>query len=127
AENCLTTIGGLISSTFCCGAPSTSAAGEVTSAGVFSAGSAGGGGSGGSCAGADRAVLDLVSSDARIREIGGKTARFVLISPSGDFFAGRFRSISETLSGCGVAWPGTSGFFALLLRRLAGAGRGAPG
>jgi hypothetical protein len=39
-----------------------------------------------------------VSSDARIREIGGKTARFGFTSPSAIFLVGFFRSISETLS-----------------------------
>ena len=32
--------------------------------------------------GRGRATLAVASSDARIREIGGKTVRFVLISPS---------------------------------------------
>ena len=38
------------------------------------------------------------SSDARIREIGGKTARFGFTSLSAIFLVGFFRSISETLS-----------------------------
>src|SRR5438270_1237033 len=54
-----------------------------------------------------------VSSDARIREIGGSTVVFFLTSPSAIFFCGCFLSISETLStgvrgvaaafGCGFA------------------------
>src|SRR2546423_585235 len=39
-----------------------------------------------------------VSSDARIREIGGSTVVLFLISPSATFFCGCFLSISETLS-----------------------------
>jgi len=39
-----------------------------------------------------------VSSEARIREIGGKTARFDLGSPSSAFLLGLFRSMRETLS-----------------------------
>src|SRR5207237_2184945 len=39
-----------------------------------------------------------VSSEARMREIGGKTTRFGFTSPSSAFLVGFFRSISETLS-----------------------------
>lgn len=39
-----------------------------------------------------------VSSDARMREMGGKTTRFGLTSPSSAFLPGFFRSMSETLS-----------------------------
>jgi hypothetical protein len=41
--------------------------------------------------------------------MGGKTVRFDFISPSCDFFAGFFRSMSETLSGWGLACPETPG------------------
>src|SRR5262249_9791152 len=44
-----------------------------------------------------------VSTDARIREIGGRTVVFFLISPSAACFCGCFLSISETLS-TGVRW-----------------------
>jgi hypothetical protein len=39
-----------------------------------------------------------VSSEARIREIGGSTVVFFFASPSAIFFSGCFLSISETLS-----------------------------
>jgi hypothetical protein len=39
-----------------------------------------------------------VSSEARMREIGGKTARLGFTSPSSAFLLGFFRSMSETLS-----------------------------
>src|SRR2546423_7035555 len=71
------------------------------------------------------------SREARIREIGGRTVLFVLISPPSGFFCGAFLSISETVStlgrwegfGCGFSsggrWPdvfgddATGGGFAL--------------
>jgi hypothetical protein len=53
--------------------------------------------------------------------MGGRMVRFVFTSPSGDFFAGRFRSISETVSGCGVASREPSGFSGSLLSCFAGA------
>ena len=57
----------------------TSAGVKVTSAGGCSAGSGGGGSGEGTCAGGG---LEVASSDARIREIGGRTVRFVFVSPS---------------------------------------------
>jgi hypothetical protein len=59
--------------------------GDVSGAAVFSGGAALGGAGG-------------VSSDALIREIGGKTVRFGFTSPSSIFLVGFFRSMSETLS-----------------------------
>jgi hypothetical protein len=59
---------------------------EAGSAAVVFCGAAGFGDAGG------------VSKDARILEIGGKTARFGFASPSSAFLLGFFRSISETLS-----------------------------
>ena len=45
------------------------------------------------------------SRDARMREIGGRTVLFVLISPPSGFFCGAFLSISETVSTLG-RWEG---------------------
>jgi hypothetical protein len=59
--------------------------GDVSGAAVFSGGAALGGAGG-------------VSSDALIREIGGKTVRFGFTSPSSIFLVDFFRSMSETLS-----------------------------
>ena len=67
----------------------SSAGASAKSASGFS-GSAFGGSGGGGAIGA--------SIDARIREIGGKTAVFFLTSPSSDFFAGGCLSINETLA-----------------------------
>jgi hypothetical protein len=50
-----------------------------------------------------------VSRDARILEIGGKTARFGFVSPSWVFLLGFFRSISETLSASRTGCRGVSG------------------
>src|SRR5438876_6614765 len=58
--------------------------------------SVGGGGAGfGGAAG--------VSNDARMREIGGRTSRFVFTSPSSAFLRGFFLSMSEMLS---TSWRG---------------------
>jgi hypothetical protein len=64
--------------------PGTSVVGD--SAAALFGGGAGFGGVGG------------VSNEARMREIGGKTARFGFTSPSSAFLLGFFRSMSETLS-----------------------------
>ena len=56
----------------------------------------------------------VASSDARIREMGGKTARFVFTAPSSIFLRGFFLSISETLSAscrCAAAVAPGSAFF----------------
>jgi hypothetical protein len=103
----------LIRRTFCCGPASISAGAKSTSAGACFVGSGSGGSGEGNRAGG--AGFEVASSDARIREIGGRTVRFVLVSPSCVFFVGRFRSINETVSGCGVACPETSGFSDWLL------------
>ncbi len=55
-----------------------------------------------------------------MREIGGKTVRFGFISPSGNFFAGFFRSMSETLSEWGLACPEMPGFCGWVVRCLTG-------
>jgi hypothetical protein len=66
---------------------STTAAPSVVGAGV----------TGGAC-GFFNGGAAGVSKDARIREIGGSTVVFFLISPSVAFFCGCFLSISETVS-----------------------------
>ena len=94
---------------------SSSADGCVVASGVvFSPatvpGTSGGGGSAalfGGGAGFER--VGGVSSDARMREIGGKTARFGFASPSAVFLLGFFRSISETLSASRVEGRALSG------------------
>jgi hypothetical protein len=62
-----------------------------------------------------------VSSEARMREIGGKTARFGFASPSSAFLVGFFRSMSETLSASRLEGRagGASGFEAGALRGFA--------
>lgn len=55
-------------------------------------------GAGGGCAFFGGGGAVGVSSDARIREIGGSTVVFFFVSPSVIFFSGCFLSISETLS-----------------------------
>ncbi len=50
-----------------------------------------------------------VSSEARMREIGGKTVRFGFTSPSSVFFLGFFRSMSETLSASRLEGGAVSG------------------
>jgi len=50
-----------------------------------------------------------VSSEARMREIGGKTVRFGFTSPSSAFLPGFFRSMSETLSASWVESRAVSG------------------
>jgi len=73
----------------------TSGAGD-SGAAVF-AGGAGLGGDGGD------------SSEARMREIGGKTVRFGFTSPSSVFLLGLFRSMSETLSASRLEGRAVSG------------------
>ena len=50
-----------------------------------------------------------VSSEALMREIGGKTARFGFTSPASAFLLGFFLSMSETLSASRVEGPAVSG------------------
>ena len=94
---------------------SSSADGCVAASGVaFSPATvpdtSGGGGSAGLFGGgAGFEGVGGVSSDARMREIGGKTARFGFASPSAVFLLGFFRSISETLSASRVEWRAVSG------------------
>jgi hypothetical protein len=83
--------------------------GDVSGAAVFSGGP-GFGEAGG------------VSSDALIREMGGKTVRFGFTSPSSIFLVGFFRSMSETLSASRVEGRPVSGgdFESGAVRGLAG-------
>src|SRR3954469_3148259 len=73
--------------TFCASSVSGTAAGACSTSVV-------GGGGGGAAAGFGTVGA---SSDARIREIGGRTVLFFLVSPSVGFF-GAGLSINETLS-----------------------------
>ena len=59
--------------------------------------------------GAGFAGVEGVSSEARMREIGGKTARFGFTSLSSAFLLGFFRSMSETLSASRVEGRAVSG------------------
>ena len=59
--------------------------------------------------GAGFAGVEGVSSEARMREIGGKTARFGFTSLSSAFLLGFFRSMSETLSASRIGGRAVSG------------------
>ena len=77
-----------------CASASASAEGVTASVGAWV---------GDVCAGASASAAGfdgatVASSDARIREIGGKTSRLGFTSPSSVFFRGFFLSMSETLS-----------------------------
>ena len=98
-----------------CAAVSSSADGAVVSSGAVSASvtlsvsvAAGSGGAAFS-GGEDFGAVDGVSSEARMREIGGKTARFGFTSLSSAFLLGFFRSMSETLSASRIGGRAVSG------------------
>ena len=82
-----------------CGTASASADDGAASAGASVGGGCAGAGSTGAAGFGGAAV---VSSEARMREIGGKTARLVFGSPSSVFLRGLFLSMRETLS---TSWP----------------------
>jgi len=65
-----------------------------------------------------------VSSDARMREIGGKTARLVFTSPSSDFLLDFFLSISDTLW---FSWRGAGAVRAEAVAAGGSVTRGLPG
>src|SRR5581483_1431387 len=95
-------MGGLIRMTFSAEV-SGSAGGAAVVSGVVSSpttvpGTLVGSDSSGFAGGAGFGGAGGVSREARIREIGGKTARFGLTWPSSAFLLGFFRSMSETLS-----------------------------
>ena len=73
-----------------------------------SVGAAGGGGAGSGGFGLAGAGALVVASDSRMREIGGRTVVFFLVSPSAAFFCGCFLSIKETLAAAGR--DGVAGF-----------------
>jgi hypothetical protein len=89
--------------TFCTAVSSSAGAFAVVSGAVFASATVGSSitGDSGDAAFAGRVGfggVGGVSSEARMREIGGKTVRFGFISPSSVFLLGFFRSMSETLS-----------------------------
>src|SRR2546430_1908491 len=88
--------------TFCGSAVSASAppgAGAVVPSAITSGDSFGDGGAASVFAGvAGFGRAAGASSDARMREMGGKTSRFVFTSPSSAFLRGFFLSMRDTLS-----------------------------
>src|SRR5712692_1122284 len=93
--------------TFCGSAASASAppgAGAVVPSAITPGDSFGGGGAASVFAGAAGfGRAPGASSDARMREMGGKTSRFVFTSPSSVFLRGFFLSMRDTLS---ASWRG---------------------
>src|SRR5690242_2395250 len=91
--------------TFCDDASASSAAAAAAPSVVDA-----GGGAGAACGSVgfvgDGATVPV--RDSRMREIGGSTVVFFLISPSAAFFCGCFLSINETLSAAGR--DGVAGF-----------------
>ena len=83
-----------------CGTASASAEGGIASDGASIGGVCKGAGSTGAAGFGGAAVA---SSEARMREIGGKTARLVFGSPASVFLRGFFLSMRETLS---TSWSG---------------------
>src|ERR1700731_1051764 len=121
-------IGGLMWITFLVSSASSARA-PADSASRFPGSAFGGSGAGAGFGGAAGASID-----ARIREIGGKTAGFFLTSPSSYFFAGGCLSINETLAtfpragGAGLAGAGAGeGDFVNGSDFAEGAGFTAPG
>ena len=98
-----------------CAAVSSSADGTVVSSGAVSASVtlsvsvAAGSGAAAFGGGAGFGGVDGVSSEARMREIEGKTSRFGFTSLSSAFLLGFFRSMSETLSASRVEGRAVSG------------------
>ena len=100
-----------------CAAASSSAVGSAVASGaaVFSpvkvSGTSVGGDSGAAIfvGGVGFGGVGGVSSEARMREMGGKTARFGFTSPCSAFLLGFFRSMSETLSASRVEGRAISG------------------
>jgi hypothetical protein len=100
--------------TFCAAVSASAGGGVVASSAVVSpatalGASAVGDSKGAAFGGAGFGAVGGVSSEARIREIGGKTARFGFTSPTSAFLLGFFRSMSETLSASRVEGRAVSG------------------
>ena len=99
--------------TFCVALSASEEGNTVASGAVRSSvavlGTSAGSSSAGFSDGAGVCGVVAFSSEARMREIGGKTVRFGFTSPSSVFLAGVFRSMSETLSASRVERRAISG------------------
>jgi hypothetical protein len=100
--------------TFCAAISSSASDTAVASVAVFvsvgvGASAAGDSGDAAFAGGAGRGVAGAVFSEARMREMGGKTAPFGFTSPSSVFLLAPFRSMSETLSASRLEGRAVSG------------------